>query len=169
MAAAPDSPIAFLRRVASAAAAGKPLEPADGAWFARCLGNYLADASKGLSMEEAFDMARARGQVAWWTQEQLDRRDELVRRMAAEFFPNLSRPQQAREIAKAGKLYASAGWRRDKGRAGVPPDQRGTLRELLFLACATEHFPLGERQLQEILPNLKNATKPRFSLHGFSG
>ena len=55
-----------LRHVAAALEEGRSLDPDDAAWLADKLGTYFESASRGLTIDLAFELSPAPGQANWW-------------------------------------------------------------------------------------------------------
>ena len=146
--------IARLRRLAAALEAGDD----DARWLAARLQQYLTDAERGLTVETALDLAPMPGQVAWWTEEATQVRDDALRQMAARFWPEHKPGAQAREIERLAVRYGATGWLRDRDRADMPARHVGTEAELLWRAYKSgAAMPIGNRQIQTILATARRS------------
>jgi hypothetical protein len=82
----------------------------DAPWFAACVAEYQSGAPHGLTLEDAFGL-----RPGWWRLEAIERRDEILREIAARHFPALKARAAAGEIAGRIERYRTATWRRDRG------------------------------------------------------
>lgn len=145
-------PVAHLRRLRAAAAAGRPLDPATARWIEQRLGRYLADAPQGLTLDRALDLQPMPGQESWWTLERRARRDDAIRRLRRALCPTASTATAAAIIAETARRYAAAGWRLDRDKDVMPPAYVGSPKALLWEAMrAHPRFPFSARQLTAIL------------------
>jgi hypothetical protein len=81
----------------------------------------------------------------------LRRRDELIRRMAEEFYTGSPRAR-ARALLADVRHYETTRWRFDRGCTCCPPEIEGTVQEMIWhLLKEAQQFP-RLRQLQNILP-----------------
>ncbi len=124
----------------------------DARWLAARLRRYLADASRGLSLELALDLSPAPGQASWWTEEATQVRNAALRKMASRFWPDLDPGPQAREIERRVLRYHGTAWRLDRDRADMPERYAETEHEYLWCAFkAGAAMPIKRRQLETIL------------------
>src|SRR5882724_4822744 len=70
--------VARLRRVAAACRAGAPLAPEDGQALDAAIGEYLAGAAAGVTMDQCLGLA-GHGVEPWWTAEARVERDQVLR------------------------------------------------------------------------------------------
>lgn len=139
-----------LRRIANCYRAGAPLEAEVAAWFGDCLDAFLQ--RRCGSIEEAFGLSFPRGGVPWWLEEAIRKRDGSLRRLAAEFLPELTPTAQAREILTMSRRYGASTWRFDRERREMPAHYQGTAKAHLWRAFTSgAAMPIGERQLRKIL------------------
>ena len=139
-----------LRRIAAALEAGRAPDPGDGAWLATRLRKYLDGAERGMStLDLAFDLGAGLGGVTWVEEERRDRRDRLLRDMAARHFPRQEPGPAARSLAAAWRRYGRTRRGSDarRGESGASP---GTLDGDLF-ALAVLGGPPAEKRLRDIL------------------
>ena len=148
---APNIAIRRLRLLRRALQTHKRL-PADVAnWFISALTRYEKEAASGLDLDRAFDLIPAPGNEAWWTAEARHRRDDRIRKLREQCFPDLGVTEAAREIGKLAFAYQTTAWRFDRQRPEV--DIADKRKALLRDALATGMpFP-KERHLQTILRN----------------
>lgn len=125
---------------------------ADSKWLAGCLQQYLDGAERGLTVETALDLARQPGQVAWWTEAAIERRDTALRELAARFWPGSMVGSQARAIERLALRYATSAWRLDRERDDMPARHEGTATECLWRAFKSgAAMPIKQRRLESIL------------------
>ncbi len=138
-----------LRRLAAALDAGEQPDPGDGAWLGQRLARYLADASRGLSVEMALDLSPNPGDAPWFEIERLDRRDELLLQITAKHFPGLSPPRASAALTAEWRQYErhAQAVDRQRGYSVAAPD---TLRADLFRLTELGDLP-GGRRLADIL------------------
>ena len=131
--------------------AGKRL-PADVTeWIVSALTRYEQEAASGLDLDRAFELIPEPGNEAWWTAEARRKRDNLIRQLRDECYPDLGVTEAAREIGKLGLAYQTTAWRFDRQRPEIEiPDKE---KALARAALATGlPFP-KERHLLTILRN----------------
>ena len=91
------------------------------------------------------------GQRSAITKDRLERRDELIRQMAARFFPSQGTSEQSRSIATVATAY----WRRaaalDQRLATMPDGYAETPRALLFTMARLPVPRPAERNIRAIL------------------
>jgi hypothetical protein len=156
---------ARLRRLVEADEVGEPPPAEDVTWLTARLRAYLAGASAGLTLEQAFGLATAPGGCPWWRAERLAARDRTLRRLGA----TLEGKVTARAHALALKLrdYAGRCWRRDAARGGPFPIT--TERRLLFEVFTLDPDPpTSVRALIDILQE-ERAANAAFPLHDPAG
>lgn len=107
----PDPSITDLRR-AAALLAGMS-DPA-AARVAAALRRYEAEASFGVTLEQAAGLARAPGKTPWWEAEAIERRDTALRAMRDQHCAHLTITQAARQLATMGRRYQAGAGRRDR-------------------------------------------------------
>ncbi len=135
MNAPPDAPDRILRRFAEGQA-----DETDVAWLRGRVASYLQAPDQGLEAALRLDWP-------WWRVER--RRDELIRRLRAEHFAELSDWAAADAISTTTRRYLAAGWRIDRER-GTPPAHPVTALLWAALRC-NAGFPRSRRQLHTIL------------------
>ena len=86
----------------------------DSTWLANCLQRYINEASRGLSIQEAFDLDPTLSGETWFQEERRDQRDVVLREIAQRFGQNTGRPGKhaklnAAPCAMPGPLGASTG------------------------------------------------------------
>ena len=96
----------------------------------------------------ALDLSPAPGGGAWWEDERLDLRDELLIQIAAHHFPNLPPPRAAATLVSEWHQYRRHAQDVDlrRGYSVAAPD---TLRADLFRLTGLGDLP-GERRLADI-------------------
>jgi hypothetical protein len=118
--------IELLRRVAARLSG---IEDADAGEFAARLAEYEAGARHGLTLGAAFGLTLGRGETPWWQLEASARRDEILRDLAARYFPSLRQRRAATALMQAIARYEASGWRQHRRDlsppAGLSPLQRG--------------------------------------------
>lgn len=137
--------VELLRRVAE-----QRETAADRAELAARVEFYLANASQGATLDQAFELACRPGQAPWWRSEGLGRRNAALRALGA-FYPNRTTAEVASEINRALRLYAASSWRFDRKKSTPPAEYLGTPRECMFDALKASEIIVGVRQLQRIL------------------
>lgn len=101
--------------------------------------------------EDPFELKRQPGQRTAVTTIRIERRDELLREVAARFFPGLPAASQAREIARVMHDYFTRGWVNDRGDAECPARRRAHITGALWHVFKLEPRPLGEDRLRRVL------------------
>ncbi len=125
---------------------------ADELWLAACILEYLDGAERGLTLDQALDLAPVPGAVSWWTAEQVEARDAAIRALAARYYPSLRPGTKARKIERLALRYATASWRHDRDHDVMPERYAGTEIEHLWRASKSgAAWPLKRRQLETIL------------------
>jgi hypothetical protein len=144
--------IARLHRLASALKDGDD----DARWLADRLQNYFDAAPRGLTLDLAFDLSPAPGQVSWWTARAIEARDSALRELAARFYSGRKPASQAYQIERQALRYAASTWRFDRERPDMPKEYTDTAAESLWWAFKSgATMPLSKRQLQSILGESK--------------
>lgn len=128
-------------------------EDADAAWFAAALQEYTAGAPHGLTLGDAFGLRLEPGERPWWQLDAIERRDELLRRIASTYFPGLAGRSAAAAILTALARYEATGWRRDRAYVTPPAALRGDLFRLLRLAA-----PLSESTIRRALAGSRDGS-----------
>lgn len=144
------TPIARLRRIRDAAAAGMALGD-DGPWLAAGLDAYLRRAPEGLTLPAALELAVPVGGAPWWRIDALARRDDALRRLAAEHYSSLPPSERAAAIGVSLRRYASTSWPRDRHFSACPSRLVGTSGELLFAIMSVSRAPMSDRQIARII------------------
>lgn len=144
------TPIARLRRIRDAAAAGMALGE-DGPWLASGLDAYLRRAPEGLTLPAALDLAVPVGGAPWWRTDALARRDDALRRLATEFYGSLPPRERAAAIGVSLRRYASTSWPRDRHLTVCPVRLAGTAGALHFLIMRASAVPMSDRQIARII------------------
>jgi hypothetical protein len=133
-------------------------EDADYRRLAERLRVYFGAASRGLSLDAAFELTLAPGQSPWWTERQHEIRDQALRGLRARHYAALRTSPTAREIAALSRSYAADVW----------PDAQHDVQIIASQAdpeCKLDHandflwrafksgapMPLGHRQLTTVL------------------
>lgn len=111
--------------------------------FCRAVGAYLGGAAP--TLDDALGLTPQPGEAHWRTQEARQRRDEVLRRAAAEF--GLSGAQLAAELSS----YRCRAWQRDCDLPDYPPRYHGTLWANLWTALRACDRPLSVRSVQMIV------------------
>ena len=95
-------------------------------------------------------MVPAPGCRQWWQIERLDRRDRILRQIANEHFPGVSRRRQAVEISKRAAHYEAGRWRQDRVWRSAPAISGDSLKNVLFhlLKCGEAPSP---RTIERVL------------------
>ncbi len=125
---------------------------ADQQWLADRLSQYLADASRGLTIETALNLVPMPGQANWWTEAAIEARDIALRELAARFYPERRPASQAYQIERQALRYATSAWRFDRDQPEMPERYASTEAECLWVAFKSgATMPLSKRQLQSIL------------------
>lgn len=142
-------PVDMLRAACEALTA-VPQTPAT-AWLGAAIGAYLSAPADRPSLDRLLGLAPEPGARSWQTIQRHARRDEALRRLAADHFPSGSCRQRAAQIRERCERYEAAEWRRADRMAGTMPESyRGTIREYLYTVAANGGVP-QDRQLRSIL------------------
>lgn len=144
-------PVDFLRRVAGACRAGRPLDAADAMELAARIDAYEARAPEGVTLDDAFGVATPPGGRPWWASERRARRDEALRQAAMILRPVGSTAERATALSREIRRYQASAWRWEQKR-DMPSRYRGGPREFIFVAlrAGLGRIPTG-RQLRAIL------------------
>jgi hypothetical protein len=142
-----DSPIIRLRRLAIRLATEGD---ADGIWFASALAVYEAGAADGLSLDAALRLVPSPGCRSWWSAEQRDRRDILIREIRDRFFPGLPNSHTASQIDEKLRRYETTSWRFDRARRSPPAAYAGKLEVFLFAVLKLGQ-PISKRVIERAL------------------
>ena len=118
----------------------------------RRLGAALAAGLDGRcsSFEIALGLRPGPGQRGPRTVAELADRDERLRLVAAEFFPDLSRYQQSREIYRVFHGYETSGWLRERDKVTCPR-KAGTPKAHAWHFLTAGHSVLSAERLRKIL------------------
>lgn len=139
--------IGLLRRIsATLTRIGDP----DGPEFAAHLAEYVRGAQDGVSLGDAFGFKVPRGVSAWWEQERLAERNELIRAIARQHFRRPSVRQAANELTRELRRYESGAWLRHRAYTEPPAALRGTLQESFF-ALLKLRLATGESTVRDAL------------------
>lgn len=122
----------------------------DAAWFCAALQEYEAGAVHGLTLDQALGLRAGPGERPWWQTEALGRRNDILRGIAARYFPGRSAKAAAEAITSAAQRYEAAGWRRHRAFMVPPAEIGGTLRGELFYLLKTG-APLSVRTVERAL------------------
>jgi hypothetical protein len=150
MTAADDqSPIARLRRVVRAFEGGELPGEEERAWFCSAVRQYEIEARAGATLDRALGLVPAPGQESWWTAEARETRNETIRQIRREYFPDLGITAASREIAQAARRYQATSWRFEKGASAGPPADKPhrLIAQALETGCP---FP-DQRQIRKVL------------------
>ena len=102
-------------------------------------------------LERAIGIIPAPGQRSAQTQAQIAQRDDLVREMAADHYPNLRSHPAACEMHKRWGRYASSSWPRERMQDDVPPHRIGKPEGKLWRIMKLEDRVLSESSIRKIL------------------
>lgn len=138
-----------LSRIAEACRLGADLEVGDRVDLAIALEAWLSGASGDL--DDAFGVARRRGQRANRTIAAARLRDDLLRACAVQHYGGLSRRQQAAAIAQAGTRYAASAWRIDRLNSAMPASYAGTPTEAFWRILSAGASVPRQRRMIAIL------------------
>ncbi|MCK1507184.1 hypothetical protein [Bradyrhizobium sp. 18] len=140
---------AALSRIAEACRLGVDLDVDDRVELAIALEAWLSGASGDL--DQAFGVARRRGQRANRTIAAAQLRDDLLRACAEQHYSGLSRRQQAVAIAQAGTRYTASAWRIDRLNSAMPVSYAGTPTEAFWRILSAGASVPRQRRLVAIL------------------
>lgn len=132
----PTAAIARLRRILAEL---EELPGEDIAQFVGALRRYEQEAPIGVSLEEALGLAPRPGERTWWRAEEQRRRDETLRQVREQFYPDLG-------LHAAAKRMAAELQRLERTRS-PPSDER---RRLLARARDMSRS-LGARRIASII------------------
>jgi hypothetical protein len=139
-----------LRRVAAALESGEAPAADDATWFADAVTRYALGACDGLTLDRALGLVSKPGCRPWWRIEERAQREAAVKRVAEEYFSDLSAAAAADEIARAARRLRVA--RDDSEAARLAAAKRPAARRRLSdLAVKTEALPAA-RQIRRALP-----------------
>ena len=93
----------------------------------------------------------APGQRSSQTQVQMTRRDELVRTLASEHFPELRSHPAAVAIRKQWSRYAASAWSRERLGDSVPKHRVGKPEAMFWQIMKIQDRVLSERSIRKIL------------------
>jgi len=142
--------IGIMRDISRRCLSNEPLTATQSRWLGASLTNFLDHRSP--SLHEAFGLRFPKGGVSWWMEEAIRKRNAALRNLAEHHFYDLPASVQAERIATLANRYATSAWRHDCTRGAMPPHYRGTSKEHLWKAFASEAaMPLCRRQLSNIL------------------
>ena len=126
-----------------------------GEWLAASLEDYFSRASKGFSIEEAFNIKCGAGQQPWWLEEQVRKRRRKRNEAIIELAQTLdekNNPNKAKRVSKMLLRYSDARWKHDypHGISGNTNKER----ELFYTILESNGGRiLGERTIRGILKN----------------
>jgi hypothetical protein len=99
---------------------------------------------------KALGLRSARGRRRWRTVTALERRNAILREVAAKFYPGKRESRQADEIARELRRYAASAWRWDRDKADCPyPDD--SLKSYLWLILSEIDNALSDQRIRKIL------------------
>lgn len=146
-----------IARIASACRLGEMPQAADAVELAVALECWLSGSV--LTLDEAFEVKRHRGERTNRTRTVFQLRDDLLLTCAQRHFGNLSRQRQAEEIERASERYTSGLWRIDRSKAAMPAAYVGTPREIFWQLLKAGSTVPRTRRLVSILNGTSTATK----------
>ncbi len=152
-----DSPIDRLRRVALRLTG---MNDPDTEWLLSGIRQFEAGARFGTLLDDVLELRSGQGRSSWWEQEAIGLRDDLIRRIAAQYFGSLSQRAAAAAIARKVSLYEMSGWRRHRAFIDPPEAIQGSLRGDLFYLLKT-NAPISEAVARRAL----GAPRARFMSH----
>lgn len=139
-----------MRTVARLCQHGQPLPGELAEWLGHSLQSFLD--RQATSLNDAFGVRNARGGIPWRVESCMRMRDSALRRLAEEYFFDLSLSAQAEQIHRLSLRYAASSWRFDREREAMPEAYRGTASEWLWTAFKSgTAMPLCARRLRSIL------------------
>jgi hypothetical protein len=98
----------------------------------------------------ALGLRSTRGRRRWRTVNAIQRRNAILRTIAAEFFPDMKPARQGQEIARELRRYAATGWRFDQDKAACPHPE-DSLRAHFWLLMRESGTGLSARRIRKIL------------------
>ena len=126
-----------------------------GEWLAASLEDYFSRASKGFSIEEAFNIKCGAGQQPWWLEEQVRKRrrkrnEAIIGLM--QILNEKNNSKKAERVRKLLLLYLNGRWKHDRLH-GIPgnADKKYELLYTIFESGGGK--VLCERTIREILKN----------------
>jgi len=139
-----------MKTVAQLCRTREPLPAPLSAWLATSLQSYLDQRCE--SLNDAFGLRNARGGVPWRMEASIRTRDAVLRRLASDYFADLSITARAERIRQLSQRYAASSWRFDRDQEDMPAAYQGQSHEWLWRAFKSgASMPLGIRQLRTIL------------------
>lgn len=154
-----------MNRAAHAIARLRRLMPAlpdlgpDGEFLSTAIRQYLREARLGLSLDDAFEVAPAPGEAAWWEAETaIETRARLIAELAEGYGGSIS--AKAKAIAAEASRYATDAWPRERHQAPSGSARRQAFWRLQSGAAGAA-WPLGWRRILQILhsPSLSGANR----------
>ena len=126
----------------------------DATWFAAALAAYESGARHGMTLDDALGLRVGQGERPWWAVEAMQQRDELLRAIARQHFPSMSRRAAAAAIAHELNRYRESRWRVDRAYRQPPAQLLGSVRAELFRLLKLD-VPLGVGTLRRALDSAR--------------
>lgn len=102
-------------------------------------------------LDRVVGIAPAPGQRSAQTQAEIAQRDELVRKLAADYFPDLRSHPAAVALHRQWARYASSSWPRERMLDDVPPHRVGKPEGTFWQIMRLQDRVLSERSIRKIL------------------
>jgi hypothetical protein len=139
-----------IARLRQAKAALEREGSAEAAWLVGVIEEYETKAPNGVTLDRAAGLVPKPGGRPWWRVEERAQREAAVKRVAEEYFSDLSAAAAADEIARAARRLRVA--RDDSDAARLAAAKRPAARRRLSeLAVKTDALPAA-RQIRRALP-----------------
>jgi hypothetical protein len=149
--------VARIARVAAALRAGIPASPDDAGVIAEAFERIVAGEP---DVAAALSLKLQQGARRWNTALSYNRRNQLIRSAAEQFFPaEMSTSEQARQLHRDLSRYAESSWKRERLLDECPSRLVGNIRALCWSILKAHEYVLSERAIRYVL-----ATKPQISL-----
>ena len=103
------------------------------------------------SLDQALGLRPKPGQRTIATTAKTKRRDELLRRTAADFYPGHSPTVAAHEIYKIWSRYAESAWPRERIASDVPINRIDTPQFYIWQIMRLQDHVLSERTIRLVL------------------
>lgn len=122
-----------------------------GSWLATSLEDYFSRASKGFSMEKAFNISCGAGQQPWWSKEQVCKRNEAIIELAQPLNEK-NNSKKAKRVNELLLQYLNGRWKHNRMH-GIPGNACKNHELFYTILKSGGGKVLCERTIREILKN----------------
>lgn len=128
-----------------------------GSWLATSLEDYFSRASKGFSMEDAFNISCGVGQQPWWLEEQVRKRmrkrnEAIIGLMQILNENGKNNSKKAKRVRELLLRYSASRWNNDDLN-GIPEDADKKHELFYKILTLSGKKVLCERTIRDILKN----------------